>query len=117
MACINVSVQTFSPSIDVMLTTMRENLRVYNRTDEQVKASVSSVGKSIKATSSLKRDKLSVSAARLGERFKATVSIICSLAEFVAFLEVSPDEIQWITDDLGVYYEVKSNVEWIINVD
>ena len=117
MACINVSVQTFSPSIDVMLTTMRENLRVYNRTDEQAKVSVSPVDKTIKASSSLKRDKLSVLTARLGERLKATVSIICSLAEFVAFLDVSPDEIQWITDDLGVYYEVKSNVEWIINLN
>lgn len=41
-------------------------------------------------------------------------SVVCSLSEVVAFLKVSPDEIQWITDDMGVFFDVESNVDWII---
>ena len=66
MACINVSVQTISNPLNVVAETLGGNLMAYQHTSERVKVSVSPVGKSIKATSSLKRDKLSVSAARLG---------------------------------------------------
>lgn len=48
-----------------------------------------------------------------GERLRARCSVICSLSD-VYYLNVSPDEIQWITDDVGVVFEVESNVEWII---
>jgi hypothetical protein len=41
-------------------------------------------------------------------------SIVCSLSEVVEFLNVTPADIQWITDDMGVFYEVESNVDWII---
>lgn len=41
-------------------------------------------------------------------------SIICSLSEVIEFLNVTPADIQWITDDMGVFYEVESNVDWII---
>lgn len=41
-------------------------------------------------------------------------SIVCSLSEVVDFLRVTPTEIQWITDDMGVFYDVESNVDWII---
>lgn len=41
-------------------------------------------------------------------------SIVCSLSEVVDFLRVTPAEIQWITDDMGVFYDVESNVDWII---
>ena len=51
------------------------------------------------------------------ERLKASVSIVCTLSEAKKWLEVSPLEVQWITDDMGVYYDVVSNVEWIITTD
>ena len=41
-------------------------------------------------------------------------SIVCSLSEVIAFLKVTPDEVQWITDDMGVFFDVESNVDWII---
>ena len=41
-------------------------------------------------------------------------SIVCSLAEVVEYLNVSPEDIQWITDDMGVFFDVESNVDWII---
>ena len=37
-----------------------------------------------------------------------------SVSEMVDFLRVTPTEIQWITDDMGVFFDVESNVDWII---
>ena len=48
------------------------------------------------------------------EQLKVRCSIVCSLAEVEDYLEVTPAEIQWITDDMGVFYDVESNVEWKI---
>ena len=45
---------------------------------------------------------------------KVKVSILCTLEEVVYYLKITPEEIQWITDDMGVYFDVNSNVEWII---
>lgn len=56
--------------------------------------------------------KFSATCSLIGERLKATVGIVCSLSEIKQWLKVSPDEIQWITDDMGVYFDVVSNVEW-----
>lgn len=44
-------------------------------------------------------------------------SVVCSLAEIGDYLEVTPADIQWITDDVGVFFEVESNVDWIITID
>ena len=41
-------------------------------------------------------------------------SIVCTLHEVIEFLNVTPEEIQWITDDMGVFFDVESNVDWII---
>ena len=50
----------------------------------------------------------------LFEGLKVMLSIVCSITEVGKYLEVSPEEIQWITDDTGIYYDVYSNVNWII---
>lgn len=44
-------------------------------------------------------------------------SIVCSVAEIGNYLQVSPKDIQWITEDTGVIYDVKSNVNWIITTN
>lgn len=48
------------------------------------------------------------------KHLNARCSVICSLAEVIEFLNVTPSDIQWITDDVGVFYEVESNVDWIV---
>lgn len=70
------------------------------------------------------RDKLSVlclreeslvpQISRIGGEADLKCSIVCTLEEVMPYLEVSPQEIQWITDDAGVFFDVESNVEWII---
>ncbi len=39
--------------------------------------------------------------------------IVCSLAD-VLFIKVSPQEVQWITDNDVIVYNVESNTNWII---
>ncbi len=57
---------------------------------------------------------LSVDASRVTNPLKVRASIVCSISEVVDFLRVTPTEIQWITDDMGVFFDVESNVDWII---
>ena len=61
--------------------------------------------------------RFNVACTLIGERLKATVGIVCTLSEVKEWLKVSPQEVQWITDDMGVYYDVVSNVEWIVVTD
>lgn len=42
-----------------------------------------------------------------------TFGIVCTRSE-IALLEVSPEDVQWITLDMGVVYEVTSKVSWTI---
>lgn len=44
-------------------------------------------------------------------------NIVCTLKEVINRLSVTPSDIQWITPDYGIMYEVESNTDWIIIVD
>lgn len=47
-------------------------------------------------------------------RMMVEVGIICT-AEEAYYLNVSPQEVQWITEDEVIVYRVRSNVDWVIN--
>lgn len=57
---------------------------------------------------------ITVVADAVGEHLKARCSIVCSIDLIKEYLNVTPDEVQWITDDMGVFFDVESNVEWIV---
>lgn len=40
-------------------------------------------------------------------------SIVCSISND-EYLRVSPEEVQWLSPDWYIIYEVKSNTDWII---
>lgn len=42
-----------------------------------------------------------------------TLGIVCTRSE-IALIEVTPEDVQWITPDMGVVYEVTSRVSWNI---
>lgn len=48
------------------------------------------------------------------KHLRVRCSIVCSLSEITDYLNVTPKDIQWITDDMGVFFDVESNVDWII---
>lgn len=56
---------------------------------------------------------LKMKAARSTSPMVVTFGIVCTRSE-IALLEVSPEDVQWITLDMGVVYEVTSKVSWTI---
>lgn len=115
MACINGTVTNVSNGVNASVVNLGGVLTAaYQQGYEHAKVSVNNLNPLIQATANRVGEELTANASILGQRLTGTVSIICSLADFVAILKVSPDEIQWITDDMGVFFEVESNVEWIV---
>jgi hypothetical protein len=47
----------------------------------------------------------------MGAHLEVSCGIVCSLSD-VFYMDVSPDEPQWITCDKAIIYEVASNVKW-----
>lgn len=45
---------------------------------------------------------------------KVRTSIVCSIKELKNYLKVSPEEVQWITPDYGIVYNVYSDLDWIV---
>lgn len=114
MACINGTVTNVSNGVNASVVNLGGVLTAYQQDYESAKVSVTNLNTLIEATVNRVGEEVTASTSILGQRLTGTVSIICSLADFVAILKVSPEEVQWITDDIGVYFEVESNVEWII---
>lgn len=68
---------------------------------------------------------ISVSASLIGNPIKFSIfdtvshpkvrtSIVCSIKELKNYLKVSPEEVQWITPDYGIVYNVYSDMDWIV---
>ena len=49
----------------------------------------------------------------VGKHLKIACGIVCSVAD-LHYLRVSPEEVQWITPDMGIVYNVMSNIDWTI---
>lgn len=107
MSCLNVSVSRIGDGLSSQGSYAGEYLKV----------SVSLAKKILSSIASDASPHLKVKASRIGSGLVVKCSIVCSLSEFTKWLNVSPSEVQWITDEIGVFYDVRSNVEWIINVE
>ena len=106
MSCIDVKVTQLNPKLD-------DNVNV-SRLGDGIKTSIKCVGERILANVSELSNRLHASVSNISSGLSVRCSIVCSLKDVGHYLEVTPTEIQWITDDMGVYYDVESNVEWII---
>lgn len=94
------------------------NLNIQNAVGSCLSANVERVSKGINAnvyntTSSSK----AIVTDAIKEHLTVRCSIVCSLAEAFSFLRVTPTDVQWITDDMGVFFDVESNVDWVILID
>lgn len=89
-----------------------------------ITATAARIGDSITTLINKVENEIHVDIERIGEQLKAivdnmtkpimaSVSVVCSLSDFY-YMNVSPNEVQWITDDTGVFFDVESNVQWII---
>lgn len=103
MSCIKVNIECKNENLLVAATSLGEKLKaLVTATHSIIPIVTAPESISCKVTNAVK-DFLNV-----------RCSIVCSLAEIADYLEVTPEEIQWITDDMGVFYDVQSNVEWIV---
>ena len=74
---------------------------------------VERIGNGIKVVSGLVDGLMRATSSDLGEHLKLRCSLVCSVSDLF-YMNVTPAEVQWITDDMGVYFDVESNVEWIV---
>lgn len=106
MACIDIKVTHQEPKL-------YENCKI-TRLGDGIKATAKSIGERIIAGVLEISSRLQTNVANISEGLNVRCSIVCSLTDVGYYLEVSPADIQWITDDMGVFYDVESNVEWIV---
>ena len=60
--------------------------------------------------------KLMAAVSDVTERLQGRVFLVCSMAD-LKYLNVSPEDIVWITPDQGVVYNVESNTTWRVIYD
>lgn len=88
--------------------------RVSSATGACITASVSRVGEGMTANVECVVGSLSVSADDVAEHLNVRCSMVCSLSRVTNWLRVSPNEVQWITDDIGVFFDVEASGDWIV---
>lgn len=117
MACINVHIKNIVGSL--LSATM-------NRIGSGLSVVINKAASTFIASATISRNEMNIAIDKVTPLFLASAidvvqkhlavktSIVCTLSEVVEFLNVTPEEIQWITDDMGVFFDVESNVDWII---
>lgn len=117
MACINAHMEDVTGScLSATISRIGNgiNARIQNVMGSCLSATISRVGSGISARIQNFCSTLGVSVADSEKHIKVRCSIVCTLSEVVGYINVTPKDIQWITDDMGVFYDVESNVDWII---
>lgn len=96
MGCIDVKITKINPSIIFDVSRIGG-----------IEVCVSRIGKPLVCNvfDSLEKDHL-----------KIHCGLVCSV-ENMHYLRVSPQDIQWITPDVGVVYHVESDVNWTVLVN
>lgn len=93
MSCLNITVTNMSSPLQVVA--------------ERLGGIVLAVIKSSNALNCSISDKL------IDKHLKLTCGVVCTIAD-IHYLRVSPSDVQWITPDIGVVYQVTSDTDWII---
>lgn len=104
MSCFELNISRIGDGIDV----------ASSRIGEGIVAEVGRAGKELQTEVREIGGRLVAKAASILEGITVRCSIVCTLEEVGHYLDVTPADIQWITDDMGVFYDVESNVEWKI---
>lgn len=91
------------PNLTVNITPKKEFFVNIFRGSEELKVGFERFG-----------EPLSVAIDNASTPLKVRCSIVCSLKELRNYLFVSPEEVQWITQEYGIVYDVFSDADWII---
>lgn len=93
MSCLNITVTNMSPPLQVGA--------------ERLGGVILTVIKSSNSLNCNIFDKL------IDKHLKLTCGVVCTIAD-IHYIRVSPSEVQWVTPDIGVVYQVTSDTDWII---
>lgn len=91
MSCLNVAIRKLGESLALMVKRIGGIVVEIHRCDKPIVVTAEDVGKHL----------------------KIACGIVCSVAD-LHYLRVSPQEVQWITPDEGIIYNVESDTDWII---
>lgn len=115
MACINAYVSDAASHLTATVVRVGTGLKaLLNPSGDRLSATIQRIGNGLNAVVVNAVVPIKAGVSDVASHLNARVSIICSVSEAVYYLNVTPEEVQWITDDAGVFYDVESNVEWII---
>lgn len=81
---------------------------------ECIVVSVSRKGEDFEAMVSLANLPIDLSVHDTSKHLTVKCNLVCTVEEVETYLRVSPKEIQWITDGMGIVYKVESNTNWVI---
>ena len=93
MSCLSVTITNLSPSLHIGVGRLGGIEASVSRYDTPLSFDISDVFKN--------------------NHLKLSCGIVCSVGD-VHYLRVLPHEIQWITPDMDVVYNVMSNTDWNI---
>lgn len=103
MSCLSILVGRIANDLNVSCKIASETTRVSLLLDHD----------NLNISCKITPDATSVSIVRIPSDLNITFGIVCSLAD-VLYLDVSPNDVQWITEDTVIMYNVSSNTSWVI---
>lgn len=103
MSCINVNINKISYSPILYTHRIGENLKGY----------IELINKNPIIGIHLYQDIIEAKVSHTLLRLNISCNIVCSIKD-LKYIDVSPEDVQWITPEWGIVYTVKSNTNWII---
>lgn len=118
MSCVKVTLSRLQPTeINTKLSNCNSDIDlILSNLITDINASIEKIS-NINTFIGLLNPSINAEALRKSIDINVKFRVVCSLTQLDKFLKVTPENIQWITNDTGVYYDVESNVEWVIVVD
>lgn len=112
MGCLKGYVRRIG-AINALAKRISESLSVDVVPSEFLSVAVESLSHPIVPSLRLSTKPLGLSVVDSTPHLNLACDVVCSL-EKATWLRVTPEEVQWITDDIGVFYDVESNTSWTV---
>ena len=112
MGCLKGYVRRIG-GIDALAKCISDTLSVGILPSELITVAVESLSHPIVPSLRLSTKPLGLSVVDSTPHLNLACDVVCSL-ENTVWLRVTPEEVQWITDDIGVFYDVESNTSWTV---
>ena len=112
MACIDVHNSSNCDCLKVDVIPLIEPIKISLEVAQLKDVIVSPLVEGLKLSLGVE-ELLGVVVSPLVESLKVCCGIVCDIAQ-LNYLNVSPEEVMWITDSEGIYYSVESNTDWIV---